>query len=203
MELKCAIQNYDWGKTGLESLVARIAQTNMGIDICEHEPYAEFWMGTHENGPSMLTEKQIPLSQHLSENPSELGDEVLKYFDKLPFLFKVLSVNKALSIQVHPSKVEAEILNKAMPNIYKDANHKPELAIALTEFHALCSFRPQEEIKYFLKSIPEFGHVINMEKIEAFLKCNVNDQDKCNDLMKDCFESLMLCPSDIITRAVG
>ena len=36
------------------------------------------------------------------------GDKVLKRFPvkgQLPFLFKVLSVNKSLSIQAHPNKV--------------------------------------------------------------------------------------------------
>jgi mannose-6-phosphate isomerase len=35
--------------------------------------------------------------------------------------------------------------------MYKDPNHKPELAIALTHFEALCGFRPIEEIKQFLE----------------------------------------------------
>lgn len=36
--------------------------------------------------------------------------------------------------------------------MYKDPNHKPELAIALTPFEALCGFRPLSEIKDFLSS---------------------------------------------------
>ncbi|KAL0270585.1 UNVERIFIED_CONTAM: hypothetical protein PYX00_007943 [Menopon gallinae] len=202
MELVCAIQNYDWGRKGMNSLAARIAQTNMSISILESKPYAEFWMGTHPNGPSTLKEKKVPLSQHLLENPSELGSEVIRYFNNLPFLFKVLSVKKSLSLQVHPSKSEAEILNKTMPDIYKDPNHKPELAIALTEFKALCSFRPWEEIKYFLQNVPEFGYVIQKEKIEGFVNCNENNFDKSNDLMKDCFKSLMLCPTEVVASAV-
>jgi mannose-6-phosphate isomerase class I len=45
----------------------------------------------------------------------------------------------------------AEKLHYEHPAIYKDANHKPELAIALTPFEALCGFRPIEEIKHFLE----------------------------------------------------
>jgi mannose-6-phosphate isomerase len=41
-------------------------------------------------------------------------------------------VNKALSIQAHPDKKLAEQLNKEFPDIYKDDNYKPEMAIALT-----------------------------------------------------------------------
>jgi len=45
----------------------------------------------------------------------------------------------------------AEQLHHEHPDIYKDPNHKPELAIALTCFEALCGFKPIEEIKYFLE----------------------------------------------------
>ena len=58
----------------------------------------------------------------------------------LPFLFKILSVETPLSIQAHPHKQLAEELHHKYPDIYKDANHKPEMLIALTEFEALCSF---------------------------------------------------------------
>lgn len=47
----------------------------------------------------------------------------------------------------------AEELHKTFPEIYKDPNHKPELAIALTSFEALCGFRPLDEIKQFLASL--------------------------------------------------
>lgn len=47
---------------------------------------------------------------------------------------------KALSIQAHPDKELAKALNKMHPEIYKDPNHKPEMAVAITEFKALCGF---------------------------------------------------------------
>lgn len=53
---------------------------------------------------------------------------------------KVLSVAKALSIQAHPDKELAKTLHKLHPDVYKDGNHKPEMAIAVTEFEALCGF---------------------------------------------------------------
>ena len=55
----------------------------------------------------------------------------------LPFLFKVLSVAKALSIQAHPAKDHAAKLHAERPEIYKDPNHKPEMACALTDFEAM------------------------------------------------------------------
>jgi len=44
----------------------------------------------------------------------------------------------------------AEKLHVANPTTYVDGNHKPELAIALTPFEALCGFRPKQEIFKFL-----------------------------------------------------
>lgn len=64
-------------------------------------------MGTHPNGPSRIASSGESLHEWIIQNPQALGDQVLNMFGvQLPFLFKVLSVNKALSIQVHPSKVQ-------------------------------------------------------------------------------------------------
>lgn len=65
-------------------------------------------------------------------------------------LFQVLSVEKALSIQAHPDKDLAAILHKQQPDVYKDGNHKPEMALALTEFEALCGF---VDLEVFLISL--------------------------------------------------
>lgn len=64
-------------------------------------------MGTHGKGPSIVVgEDSKPLKDWIQSNPECLGDKVRsKFNDQLPFLFKVLSVNKALSIQAHPHKV--------------------------------------------------------------------------------------------------
>ena len=66
-------------------------------------------MGTHPNAPSLIVSQGKPstaLSKWVSENPDKLGNSVKEQFSgSLPFLFKVLSVDKALSIQAHPNKV--------------------------------------------------------------------------------------------------
>jgi mannose-6-phosphate isomerase class I len=78
---------------------------------------------------------------------------------------QVLSVAKALSIQAHPDKKLAEVLHALRPSTYKDDNHKPEMAIAITEFRALCGFAAIEvtclqlELVFyflFLLSVAEF-----------------------------------------------
>ena len=58
----------------------------------------------------------------------------------------------------------AEELHAKMPKEYKDPNHKPEMAIALTKFEALCGFRPKEEIVTFMKGnlqLQQFKHTLN------------------------------------------
>lgn len=48
-------------------------------------------------------------------------------------------------------EVLAEVLHKKNPGAYKDSNHKPEMAIALTPFQGLCGFRPIKEVAKYLE----------------------------------------------------
>lgn len=107
MELKCAVQEYNWGKYGIDSIVASLmASANTDFVVDEQKTYAELWMGTHENGSSFIKNTNVSLHKYIQDNIKVLGDNVVQIFGyNLPFLFKVLSVNKALSIQVHPNKV--------------------------------------------------------------------------------------------------
>nr|CAI5857580.1 unnamed protein product [Callosobruchus analis] len=176
MELICKVQNYEWGKIGSQSKVALLyKKANENFIIDETKPYAELWMGTHVNGPSLLRDNRKPLSAVIAEHPEYLGEKVVKQCNKeLPFLFKVLSVNKALSIQAHPSKKHAEELHANFPDVYKDPNHKPEMAVALTPFEALCGFRPICEIRGFVEDIPAvkklLSNCLSLQNDEEFLK---------------------------------
>lgn len=63
-------------------------------------------MGTHLSGPSYIYgNKEEPLETYISLNPKVLGISAKMFGRTLPFLLKVLSVGKALSIQAHPNKV--------------------------------------------------------------------------------------------------
>ena len=65
-------------------------------------------MGTHPKAPCTVPSDGTSLSDWLMKNPSAVGKNVAEKFPnpgELPYLFKVLSVNKALSIQAHPTKV--------------------------------------------------------------------------------------------------
>ncbi|HDY8138212.1 TPA: mannose-6-phosphate isomerase, class I [Vibrio vulnificus] len=147
-----SIQNYAWGsKTAMQLLFAIENPTN--------EPQAELWMGAHPNGCSCVTMagQQVKLSDFIAQNPALiLGEQTAAQFGELPYLFKILAAENALSIQVHPNKQQAELgfareeqqgiaLTAANRN-YKDPNHKPELVYALTEYQAMNGFRAIDEI---------------------------------------------------------
>ncbi len=63
----------------------------------------ELWMGTHSNGPSSLKDSKELLSEWLKGHPQALGEEIVKRWPEchhhydLPFLFKVLSIDKGNS----------------------------------------------------------------------------------------------------------
>jgi mannose-6-phosphate isomerase len=106
----------------------------------------------------------------------------------------VLSAGKALSIQAHPDKEIAKRLNIENPANYGDANHKPEMAIALTPFEAMCGFRRLEEIAVLLKKNPEFAACISEEaKLAVFLARHEEEKAEALKLM---FSSFMACPKE-------
>ena len=124
------VQNYAWGgSTYIPNL--------LHIENTQHKPFAEYWMGAHASASSFinLNQENISLKDLINQNPVEiLGEEVYQQFNELPFLFKILDVHDMLSIQVHPSKIEAAKgfaaeeaagipMNAANRN-YKDQNHK-------------------------------------------------------------------------------
>lgn len=76
-------------------------------------------MGTHPSLPSKDVETDRTLLDLVQSNQALLGQEIFEKYDgKLPFLFKVLSIQKALSIQAHPNKKLAELLHQRDPKNY-------------------------------------------------------------------------------------
>jgi mannose-6-phosphate isomerase len=119
-------------------------------------------MGTHPSVPSKNAASGETLRDLITAHPDLLGPAVSGAFGagELPFLFKVLSIRKALSIQAHPDKALGAQLHAADPKNYPDDNHKPEMAIAVTAFEGFCGFRPLEQISALLESVPEFKEII-------------------------------------------
>ena len=76
-------------------------------------------MGTHPKTPSKDLETQRPLLDLLEDNQALMSKEIWEKFGgSLPFLFKVLSIDKPLSVQAHPNKKLAEKLHKMDPENY-------------------------------------------------------------------------------------
>lgn len=132
------IKNYPWGNLGRHSSVARYALLGSHIENIDYDlPYAELWLGTAK------------------DNVATYFDDNTALTEKLPYLFKFLSIEKPLSIQIHPNKGLAEFLHIVKPEIYPDSNPKPEVAIALTKLEALSGLRSIEDIKKELLNYPE------------------------------------------------
>ena len=77
-------------------------------------------MGTHPSAPSLLADNGYagqPLLALLRDRPELLGAALPRFGCDLPFLFKVLSVGTALSIQSHPDKALAERLHAERPEV--------------------------------------------------------------------------------------
>ncbi|CAC5413183.1 manA [Mytilus coruscus] len=159
LKLECSVQNNAWGKLGSESMVVRLLKSaDNSFNVDENEHYAELWMGTHPTCPSVCYyngERKESLEDWLRLNPSAFGSKMDQYsVGQLPFLMKVLSIRNTLAIQIHPDKLSAKKLHQERPDIYKDPNHKPEMAIALTPFKAMCGFRPIKEVAKFTTNAP-------------------------------------------------
>lgn len=95
------------------------------------------------------------------------------------------------------------MLHRLLPDIYKDPNHKPELAIALTPFKALCGFRPINDIKKYLEELPELCAAVGEDNARLLLKAN---DSSVTDALKKCFftlisqDSVMLYITQLLER---
>ena len=146
-------------------------------------------MGTHTSGPSFVKGNSTSLKDHLD------GQD-------LPFLFKVLSVRTALSIQAHPDLSLAQKLHASDPKNYRDANHKPEMAIALGgEFEALCGFRGARSIGEFANKFEGFANLIGAEAVEKLnQKGNVENE---KEAIKFAFEKLMTSSASSVAESIN
>lgn len=199
LPLACRPQCYSWGKLGLNSEVAQLLlHGDQGISIDPDKPYAELWMGAHPKADSLILNQVLDrtLGAWVQENPQALGSKVRERFNgKLPFLFKVLSVRTALSIQAHPDQELAVKLHAQFPEHYPDDNHKPEMAIALTPFTGLCGFRPAQEILDFLSEVPELLALVGPDSVQT-LRSGLSDPNQTRAALKTCFSRMMRSNKD-------
>ena len=115
--------------------------------------------------PVTTSASSVTLNTVIAADPDdELGPEYAARFGgRLPFLLKVLSAAKALSIQVHPSRAQAEA-GFAAENArglapgdparnYVDDWPKPELLYALTPFEMAAGLRSPSDAAALLRAL--------------------------------------------------
>lgn len=113
-------------------------------------PMAEVWFGTH---PGSMTKTSDEVHTVLE----------LRHGRPLSFLLKFLAADAPLSIQAHPTEAQARagferenasgIPQTSPIRNYKDAQHKPEVIVALSEFEALCGFKTDQQIRELFEDI--------------------------------------------------
>ncbi len=153
LPLENPVMEYAWGS---KSFIPEL----LGQPAPAAAPAAELWMGAHPRAPSRvkIRGRRIPLNRLIGDDPAgTLGPRAAEEFrGKLPFLLKVLAVERPLSIQAHPDRTQARngyrrenaagIPADGPGRNYPDPQPKPELICALTPFAALCGFRDLGEI---------------------------------------------------------
>jgi mannose-6-phosphate isomerase len=144
-------RDYSWGST---TAIADLLGT-----AASGAPEAELWLGAHPGSPARIVDGSAPHgAENLAEWIASDREASIGRHEQLPFLLKILAADGPLSLQAHPTLERArqgfEAENAAgipldAPNRnYKDALHKPEVIVALSEtFDALCGFRPVAEIR--------------------------------------------------------
>ena len=190
--LKNVIQNYAWGS---HEAIARL----LGQPTPSPQPQAELWMGAHPKAPSQvgINGRLEKLDGFIDAHPDKiLGRKSVQTFGpRLPYLFKVLAAAEPLSIQAHPNAQQAaagfERENKlAIPldapeRNYRDDRHKPEILCAMTDFWALCGFRPVEQIRSYFEQVRSLG----LQRAYRLLPASSHSGD-----LRLFFEALMTMP---------
>lgn len=143
-------RDYAWGSPSLlAELEGRIASG---------APEAEVWFGDHPGDPADVTGG---------------GTLVDVTGGSLPYLLKILAAERPLSIQVHPTIAQAQAgweresaLDADDPaRNYRDANHKPELLVALSdEFESLSGLRPLAQTLALLDALPASPGVVALRE---------------------------------------
>lgn len=140
-------RDYSWGS---ETLIPALAGRSPS-----GRPEAEIWYGDHPGCPARVADGS---GRTLDEVLADRGEH------PLPYLMKLLAAGSSLSIQAHPSLAEAAagfarenaagIPVDAPERTYRDANHKPEIIVAVSDvFRALVGVRPLEDTRRLLAAL--------------------------------------------------
>lgn len=193
------IQYYDWGTKNENAFIPRL----LGMEAETDLPYAEYWIGDHPKAPAdiLVEGKKQSLAEMIVNYPKEiLGKKVVKKFGKrLPFLLKVLSINRALSIQAHPDKKLAQILHQKDPQNYPDDNHKPEIAIAIDELSAVVGLKEINEIKNVFDYYEELYSLLD-KKSAADLRSLISRSD--DRLLKKIYSEIIFSNENSLKQCI-
>ena len=199
--LRNSVQTYAWGsRTFLQSF--------LGMPEPWREPVAELWIGGHPKAPSQVRvegEWRSLIDVIHADPLSVLGREAAgRYANELPFLLKVLAVERPLSIQVHPHREQARAgfsrenqLNiplDAPDRNYRDANHKPECLCAVSRFEAMKGFRAPKDI---LKLMDRISALCSLPELDL-LRREPNDEG-----LKRFFTGFVTMDPDRRMRMIG
>lgn len=205
-EINPSVRSYAWGsRTALPELC--------GYTSPAPHPVAEYWFGAHATSPA-TTPDGGGLDEWISASPDrELGGEVRAAYDgRLPYLVKLLSAEEALSLQAHPSEVQARegftreesrgIPLGASERNYKDISHKPELVVAHTEFHALAGFRAVPDTL-------DLFDILDVRALDPYRSMLAGEPDAAG--IRAVFTTFVTLPgdsvqglvSDVVTAAIG
>ncbi|KAK1593841.1 phosphomannose isomerase type I [Colletotrichum navitas] len=149
-QLTGTCNNYEWGRKGRDSLAARLCANTPGggFEPADDQYYSEMWFGDYPDFPARVLDTGEPLRDVLArDRDALLGPKVVRDLDaQLPYLPKILSIAKALPLQIHPDKSLAARLHEQDPDAFTDPNHKPEIAVALGPFEVFAGFKPLDRI---------------------------------------------------------
>lgn len=195
------VQPYAWGS---HTAIAEL----LGEGSPSAGPQAELWMGAHPSAPSVLTRDGVTatLTAVIAANPvRELGGRVAERFGgRLPFLLKVLAAEKALSVQLHPTREQAEagfareeergVPRDARERVYVDDWAKPEILCALTPFEVLAGLRPVEQAAEVIEALD----VTELKELVVGLRANPTPAG-----VGDALTRLLTWPEDSRTGLAG
>jgi mannose-6-phosphate isomerase len=147
--LEPAVKGYDWGS---RSILAEFEGRQQPSDDRE----AELWFGDHPRGEARVIRDgaRVPLSRVLARSPTAR---------RLPYLLKVLAVERPLSMQIHPNEAQARSGHRAENDLgipsdapqrnYPDSDPKPELVYALADFRAFVGLRDPDSTNALLSAL--------------------------------------------------
>ncbi|KAF8509704.1 mannose-6-phosphate isomerase [Hysterangium stoloniferum] len=148
--LKCGLQNYDCGKRGSDSLVARLAPEDCGIDFEDNESNLTRKCGWGRTQKGLLPYMIIPTPRlhHCSLSIRSTSSAR----SPKPFRYKPTPINKL-----------AEKLKITNQKGFVDANYKPEMALALGDFRGFVGFKPIKDILQVWEATPELREACGIE----------------------------------------